>query len=109
MGIEKHIDSPLAEAVRAMKGQSPFARLVGRNQSTIYDWLRLNRPIPAELCRTIWLKTDIPMARLRPDLFSGDPPSPSLGDGSVMEGAPVVLSDRGAEIDRSTPIPRGDA
>lgn len=84
-----------------MHGQSQFARLVGRNQSTIYDWLRLGRPLPAELCRKVWEKTDIPMARLRPDLFSGDLSSPSLDDGSITEGAPVVLSDRGVVSDKA--------
>jgi DNA-binding transcriptional regulator YdaS (Cro superfamily) len=105
--------SPEAEglraAVTAYGSQSAMAKALGVTQPTISYWLRVGRPLPAELCRDVSKETEIPMARLRPDLFSDDVSSPSLDDGSVTEGAAVVLSDRRAKLDRSTPAPRGDA
>ncbi len=97
--------SPEAEglraAVTAYGSQSAMAKALGVTQPTISYWLRVGRPLPAELCRDVSKETEIPMARLRPDLFSGDLSSPSLDGGSVAEGAPIVLSDRGVVSDKA--------
>ena len=69
MGIEANLATSLAEAVRSAGGQSSFARLISRNQSTVYDWLRLDKPLPAELCATVEEATGVPRERLRPDIF----------------------------------------
>ena len=98
--------SPEAEGLRAAVtgygSQSAMAKALGVTQPTVSYWLRVGRPLPAEMCRKVAFETKIPMARLRPDLFSDDVSSPSLDDGSVAEGAPVVLSDRRAVSDKGT-------
>lgn len=69
MGIENLSDSPLAEAVRAAGSQSAFARLLGRNQSTVFDWLRFSKPLPAEHVLTVERELGISRHLLRPDLY----------------------------------------
>ena len=91
----------LREAVTAYGSQSAMAKALGVTQPTVSYWLRVGRPLPAEMCRQVFLEKDIPMARLRPDLFSGDLSSPSMDDGSITEGAPAVLSDRGVVSDKA--------
>ena len=91
----------LREAVTEYGSQSAMAKALGVTQPTVSYWLRVGRPLPAELCRQVAFETKIPLARLRPDLFSGDLSAPSLGDGLITEGAPVVLSDRGVVSDKA--------
>lgn len=69
MAIEHEIDSPLAEAVRTVKGQSPFARLIQRGQSTVHGWLKDGKPLPAELVLIVEDATGVSRFRLRPDLY----------------------------------------
>lgn len=78
MGIEQHSTSPLAEAVRRAGSQSAFARLIGKRQSTVSDWLRLDRPIPAELVITVERETGVSRHNLRPDIYPVDKQPPSL-------------------------------
>jgi DNA-binding transcriptional regulator YdaS (Cro superfamily) len=99
----------LRDAVTEAGSQEAFAGILGITQQAVSKMIRLGRPLPERHVELVELKTGISRHRLRPDIHPVDPSSPSLGDGSVAGGAPVVLSDRGAEIDRSTPTPRGDA
>lgn len=69
MGIETSIATPLAEAVRRVGSQSAFARLVGRNQSTVYDWLNEGKALPAEHVLTVERETGVSKHDLRPDLY----------------------------------------
>lgn len=69
MAIEHHTDSPLARAVRAAGSQSAFGRIVGRNQSTVHDWLSLEKPLPAEHVLTVEAATGISRHDLRPDIY----------------------------------------
>jgi DNA-binding transcriptional regulator YdaS (Cro superfamily) len=78
MGIEADLDSPLAEAVRRAGSQSAFARIVGRNQATVYGWLSKDKPLPAELVETVEKATGIARHVLRPDL-PWSPPPPAHG------------------------------
>jgi DNA-binding transcriptional regulator YdaS (Cro superfamily) len=96
MGIEQQIDSPLAEAVRLAGGQSSFARLVDRNQSTVFDWLKADKPLPAELCKVVCRATGLPRWRLRPDLFEPDHSSgmPVGGDAVAFDPAANPNGDR---------------
>lgn len=87
MGIEASLSTPLAEAVRKAGGQSPFARLIERNQSTVYDWLRLNKRLPAELCAAVEKATGVTRKRLRPDIFDLEHPT------EIMVDADAVVSD----------------
>ena len=72
MGIETSIATPLAEAVRRTGSQSAFARLVQRNQSTIYDWLDQGKPLPGELVLLVERETGVSKHDLRPDLYPAD-------------------------------------
>lgn len=69
MAVEHHSDSALAKAVRWMGSQSAFARLIGRAQQTVNDWLRDGRPLPAEYVLTVEAATGISRHELRPDLY----------------------------------------
>jgi DNA-binding transcriptional regulator YdaS (Cro superfamily) len=69
MGIEASIESPLALAVRKIGSQSAFARLIGRGQATVHDWLRDGKPLPGEYVLAIERETGISRHDLRPDLY----------------------------------------
>ena len=89
MGIEKQLSTPLAEAVRKAKGQSAFGRIVGRNQSTIFDWLNLNKPLPAELVLMVEDATGVSRHVLRPDIFG--PAPPVVAAYRAVEGDPTAV------------------
>lgn len=69
MAIEHTMKTPLALAVRAAGSQSAFGRLIGRRQSTVRDWLRLNKPLPAEDVFTVEAELGISRHTLRPDIY----------------------------------------
>ncbi len=74
MAIEHTLESPLARAVRAAKGQSAFARVIGRSQSYVHSLMRDGKPLPAEEAILAEAATGIPRGVLRPDIF-GPPQS----------------------------------
>jgi DNA-binding transcriptional regulator YdaS (Cro superfamily) len=78
MALEHESDSALARAVREMKSQSAFARLIGRPQSTISLWLKNGTPLPAEYLERVSEATLIPVEELRPDLPWDKASLPSL-------------------------------
>ena len=53
MAIEHDLDSGLAKAVRMAGSQSAFGRIIGKRQSVVYDWLRRDVALPAELVRQV--------------------------------------------------------
>lgn len=69
MALEHESDSALARAVRAAKSQSAFGRLIGRRQSLVNDWLREDRPLPAEHVLVVERELGISRHDLRPDLY----------------------------------------
>lgn len=69
MGIESTLDTPLAEAVRRTGSQSAFARLVGKNQSSVYDLLKDNRPLWPESVLIVEESTGVSRHDLRPDIY----------------------------------------
>lgn len=93
MGIEQRLSTPLAEAVRLAGGQSSFARMIRRNQSTVYDWLKGNKPLPAELCGLVWQRTGMPRWQLRPDLFEPDHTIEMAIDRSTVASDRAAFSD----------------
>lgn len=97
MGIEHIQTTPLALAVRRAGSQSAFARIIGRSQPTVYEWLRGNRPLPAEHVLTVERETGVSKHLLRPDLYPAEP-SPTPGDefSSVAPDAAVADCDRRA-------------
>lgn len=96
MAIEHEIDTPLAEAVRNLRGQSPFARLVRRGQSTVYGWLKDGKPLPAELVLTVEKASGVSRFRLRPDVYKPDHEN-GLPLGSIAVASDnVTLPDRDA-------------
>ena len=103
MGIETHIQTPLAEAVRRAGSQSSFGKLIGRNQSTVFDWLRLNKPVPAELAITVERETGVSRHDLRPDIYPVDK-QPSSFDAEkrwVRDDRRAAHFDRADEMKRS--------
>ena len=69
MAIEHTLESPLARAVRAAKGQSAFGRIIGRSQSYVHGLMRDGKPLPAEEVLLAEAATGISRSELRPDLF----------------------------------------
>lgn len=103
MALEHDSDSALAAAVRKAGSQSAFGRLIGKRQSVVNDWLREDRPLPAEYVRQVEQELGISRHELRPDIY---PPeeyaaSPTTGAGPAVAppvpalagGAPVSPSD----------------
>lgn len=62
-------ESPLRKAVRVAGGQSAFGRLIGKRQSTVFEWLKLGKPLPAEYVRLVEQKLGVSRFELRPDLY----------------------------------------
>lgn len=73
MGIEAAIESPLAEAVRHCGSQSAFARLIGRGQASVHEWLKSGKPLPAQHVLTVEAATGVSRHDLRPDIYPRDP------------------------------------
>ncbi|WP_328277706.1 transcriptional regulator [Sphingobium sp.] len=69
MALEHLSESPLARAVRVAGSQSAFGRLIGRNQSTVHDWLSEDKPLPAEHVLAVEEATGISRHDLRPDIY----------------------------------------
>jgi DNA-binding transcriptional regulator YdaS (Cro superfamily) len=84
MGIEHRIESPLAQAVRKMGSQSAFARLISMSQTTVYEWLRDQRPLPAEHVLGVEAATGISRHDLRPDIYPIE--SPGVRPDDAPEG-----------------------
>jgi len=66
--------TPLRKACKIAGGQAALGRLIGRNQSTIWNWLQ--NGIPSDDCPAVEkaVKGEITRYDLRPDVF-GPPPS----------------------------------
>lgn len=89
MALEHDSDSALAKAVRKAGSQSAFGRLIGKRQSVVHDWLRDNRPLPAELVFQVEAATGISRHELRPDIYPlDDMPLPGVGPGETPAGFP---------------------
>jgi DNA-binding transcriptional regulator YdaS (Cro superfamily) len=73
MALEHESDTALARAVRIAGSQSAFGRLIGKRQSTISDWLRNDRPLPAEHVIATEVKTGVSRHDLRPDIYPREP------------------------------------
>jgi len=63
----------LQRAVSIVGSQSAFGRLLGRNQSSVHDWLKGMKPLPAEHVLKVEAETGISRHALRPDLYPRDP------------------------------------
>ena len=107
MAIQDELDSPLARVCKALGGQSALARLIGKDQSTIHDRLRADRPIWAEHVLAIEAATGISRHELRPDIYPLEParaqPSPAFGS-SLPDGRNPACSSAGPD-----PVPADTA
>lgn len=98
MAIQDHLGTPLAKAVRFLGGQSAMAELIGKHQSTIHDWLKEDRPLPAEFVFVVESETGISRHELRPDIYPvEEPPMPGTPPG----GAPAEPTQRSAGVPES--------
>lgn len=86
MALEHESDSGLAVAVRAARSQTAFGKLIGKRQSVIHDWLRQDRPLPAEYVRLVEQELGVPRHVSRPDLYPPEEyahsPDPQAGEAS---------------------------
>ena len=91
MHLEHRSDSPLAAEVRKAGSQTAFAKKIGRSQSTIHGWLRLDR-VPAEEVGDVASRLGVTPEYLRPDLAelfqTPPPPRATRGDSPAGAGAP---------------------
>lgn len=71
--------SGLVRAIEALGGQSALGRIIGKNQSTVHDWVRKQKPLPAEHVLTVEAATGISRHELRPDLYPVEDTAPSAG------------------------------
>jgi DNA-binding transcriptional regulator YdaS (Cro superfamily) len=72
MAHDQPPSSALETAVSIAGGQSAFGRLIGKSQSTVWDWIRYKRPLPAEHVLTAERETGVSRHELRPDLYPID-------------------------------------
>jgi DNA-binding transcriptional regulator YdaS (Cro superfamily) len=70
--------TPLQKAVNHVGNATALAQLIGRKQSTVWDWLnKEGRKVPPEACRDIERVTggEVTAGELRPDLAALFKPS----------------------------------
>ena len=61
---------PLQRAFKAAgENQSKLAEMIGTSQQNISNWLRHNRPLPAEYVLAAERATGIPRHEWRPDIY----------------------------------------
>ena len=79
-------------AIQIVGGQSALGRLIGKPQSTVWEWVDRKKPLPAEFVLTIEAATGISRHELRPDIYPLEPApqppapqSPAFGS-SLPEG-----------------------
>lgn len=68
--LQKSSRAALQEAVDIAGGQAALARLIGKRQNHIWNWLNRDQKVPAEVCRPIETATGVLAADLRPDIFA---------------------------------------
>jgi DNA-binding transcriptional regulator YdaS (Cro superfamily) len=59
----------LVLAVNRIGGQSAMARLCDVRQSTVWEWIDKEKPLPAEHVLTVEAATHVPRSDLRPDIY----------------------------------------
>jgi DNA-binding transcriptional regulator YdaS (Cro superfamily) len=65
----------LKKAIKEVGGQATLARLIGKRQGHIGNWLHRDKKVPAEVCADIEAATGGKVTReeLRPDVFRTTP------------------------------------
>ena len=86
MALEHESTSGLALAVRTAGSQTAFGELIGRRQSTVHDWLRVGKELPAELVFEVEAKLGISRHDLRPDLYPRENAPIETGADNSSEG-----------------------
>lgn len=98
MALEHESDSALAMAIQIVGSQSAFGRLLGKRQSVINDWLRFERPLPAEHVLAVEAATGVSRHELRPDIYPiEEAPMP----GNRPGGTSAELTQRSAGVPES--------
>ncbi|MDK2757530.1 MAG: helix-turn-helix domain-containing protein [Blastomonas fulva] len=81
------------QAIDIVGGQSAFGRLIGRSQSTVWDWVDRKKLLPPEYVLTIEAATGISKHELRPDIYPIDlspaPASEAVSPASNSGGANI--------------------
>ena len=99
MALQDHLSTALAKAVRTTGSQSAFARLIQKDQSTVHDWLRTGKLLPAECVLAVESATGISRHDLRPDIY----PIENSGPHSP-EAAPAASSELYVAGVRTSPL-----
>ena len=99
MAIQDDLQTPLARACRSIGGQTALARLVGRDQSTVHDWLRIDKPLPAEHVLAVEAATGISRHDLRPDIYprEEEPHAAAGEEGSGLVGGSSASAVQGLQ------------
>ncbi|WP_313539719.1 YdaS family helix-turn-helix protein [Sphingomonas sp.] len=105
MSLETNQDTPLAKAVRTAGSQSAFGRWINRRQSTVYGWLKENKPLPAEHVLEVERLSGVSRHELRPDIYPQDNPSAANGT-PVASVAPTPIA---VSCERNAILPIGRA
>ena len=84
-------------AIQTIGGQSALGRLIGRPQSTVWEWVDRRKQIPAEFVLKVEAATGISRHELRPDIYpleltSGAPALASGGDPLPVGRTPACPS-----------------
>lgn len=80
----------LEAAIEQMGGQTALARLCGRSQPTVWNWLQSTRQLPGEHVLAVEAATGVPRYLLRPDLYPVDlPASPARWFGVAAQARGV--------------------
>lgn len=84
-------------AIQTIGGQSAFGRLIGRPQSTVWEWVDRRKQIPAEFVLKVEAATGISRHELRPDIYpleltSGAPALASAGEPLPVGRTPACPS-----------------
>lgn len=84
-------------AIQTVGGQSAFGRLIGRPQSTVWEWVDRRKQIPAEFVLKVEAATGISRHELRPDIYpleltSGAPVPASAGEPLPVGRTPACPS-----------------
>lgn len=84
MGIERTLDTALAAAVREAGSQSAFARMIGRSQPLVHDWLKRGTSLPPEHVLVVERETGISRHDLRPDVYGPAPGADATRDAQLV-------------------------
>lgn len=103
-------------AIDCAGGQSAFGRLIGRPQSTVWEWVDRRKPLPSEYVLKVEAATGISRHDLRPDIYPVEAGAPPVSPASfpqrteIPEGRTSSLPDANLDpVEASKTVAGGEA